>query len=149
MGEPATWEHGLRAVRGVLAKAGLPENTYRFENGSGLFDSNRFTPMQRVKVLQHAMKDYRWGPDLLASLSIAGADGTLRRRMTSSPGSRRVRAKTGTLEQASALSGVAALDGNSPLLFSVLINGFPETSTGIARALQDEIAAELVRTLGL
>lgn len=148
LGQPATWEHGLRAVRGALAKAGLPEKSYRYENGSGLFDSNRFTPNQMVKILQHASKEYRWGPDLLASLSIAGADGTLRRRMVSTPGARRVRAKTGTLEQASALSGVAAVDGNSPLLFSVLINGFPETSTGIARALQDEIATELVRALG-
>ena len=31
---------------------------------------------------------------------------------------------------------------------SILVNGFPETSTGIARALQDEIASELVRALG-
>lgn len=146
-GAPCTWQHGIDAVHGVLEEAGLAKGSFRYENGSGLFDSNQFSPAQIVKVLALATKDYRWGPDLLASLSISATDGTLRRRMEGTPGARRVRAKTGTLEQASALSGVAAIDGNSPLIFSILINGFPESSTGIARALQDEIAAELVRSL--
>jgi D-alanyl-D-alanine carboxypeptidase/D-alanyl-D-alanine-endopeptidase (penicillin-binding protein 4) len=146
-GAPATWQHGVDAVHGVLAKAGLADGSFRYENGSGLFDSNRFSPAQILKVLTFAMKDYRWGPDLLASFSISATDGTLRGRMEGTPGAGRVRAKTGTLAQASALSGVAAMDGNSPLLFSILINGFPESSTSIARALQDEIAAELVRSL--
>ena len=146
-GAPATWQHGLDAVYGVLEKAGLAKGSYRYENGSGLFDSNQFSPTQVIKILAFAMKDYRWGPDLLASLSISATDGTLRRRMEGTPGAGRVRAKTGTLDHASALSGVAAVDGNSRLLFSILINGFPESSVGIARALQDEIAAELVRSL--
>jgi D-alanyl-D-alanine carboxypeptidase/D-alanyl-D-alanine-endopeptidase (penicillin-binding protein 4) len=147
-GQPATWEHGLQAVRGELAKAGLSEGSYRFENGSGLFDSNQFTPQQIIKVLQWGTKDFRWGPELLASLSLSAADGTLSRRMVGTAAARKVRAKTGTLEKASALSGVAADDWNSPLLFSILVNGFPETATGIARALQDEIANELIRAQG-
>ncbi len=147
-GAPATWQHGVDAVHGVLAQAGLADGSYRYENGSGLFDSNRFSPAQILKVLSFAMKDFRWGPDLLASFSISATDGTLRRRMEGTPSARRVRAKTGTLAQASALSGVAAIDGNSPLLFSILINDFPESTIGIARALQNEIAAELVRSLG-
>ncbi len=146
-GAPATWQHGVDAVASVLTRAGIAKGSYRFENGSGLFDSNRFTPAQIIKVLTFAMSDYRFGPDLLASLSISATDGTLRRRMVATPAASRVRAKTGTIDQASVLSGVAAIDGNSPLLFSILLNGFSESSSGIARALQDEIATELVRAL--
>lgn len=146
-GEPATWSDAQAAVGVFLAKVGLEKGEYRFENGSGLFDSNALTPMQLVKVLALAQEDFRWGPDLLASLAIAGGDGTLSRRMSDGPVARRIRAKTGTLDHASALSGVAAVNGNSPLIFSVLINGFPKNSVGIARALQNDIGEELIRVL--
>ncbi len=147
-GQPATWENGQKAVQHFLSKAGLEPDQYRFENGSGLFDSNSLSPRQLVSVLQLAQSDFRWGPDLIASLAIAGGDGTLSRRMSEGPVARRIRAKTGTLDHASSLSGVAAVDGNTPLLFSILVNGFPESSVGIARALQNDICEELIRVLG-
>lgn len=146
-GQPATWTHGVQAVQQFLAKAGIEGSQYRCENGSGLFDSNALSPMQIVKVLQLAQEDFRWGPDLVASLAIAGGDGTLSTRMDEGPAARRIRAKTGTLAQASALSGLAAVSGNSPLIFSVLVNGFPENSIGIARALQNDIGEQLIRVL--
>lgn len=146
-GQPATWQHGIEAVETFLTSAGLAKGSYRYENGSGLFDSNRFTPNQIARVLMAAQHDFRWGPDFLASLSIAGTDGTLSRRMLGTAAERQLRAKTGTLDGVSALSGVAAIDSQAPLLFSILINGFPESSIGIARALQNEIGDHIVETL--
>ncbi len=147
-GTPATWEHGLLAVHEFLAESGLAAGTYRYENGSGLFDSNRFTPLQLTTILQLAHRNARWGSDFFSSLAIAASDGTLHGRMKDSEAAGLVRAKTGTLEHASALSGVAAIDGRNPLFFSILVNGFPEHAIGTARGLQDEIAVELIRTLG-
>jgi len=146
-GTPATWQHATSAVHEFLKTAGIAPGTYRYENGSGLFDSNRFTPLQLINVLQLAHRNPRWGSEFFSSLSIAGVDGTLSRRMEATEAEGLVRAKTGTLDQASALSGLAAIDGRRPVFFSILINGFPETSIGIARALQDEIAQELIRAL--
>ncbi len=146
-GAPATWNHGLMAVHEFLASAGLSTGSYRYENGSGLFDSNRFSPLQLTTILQLAHRNARWGSDFFSSLAIAAFDGTLHGRMKDSEAAGFVRAKTGTLDQASALSGVAAIDGRNPLFFSILINGFSENAIGTARGLQDEIAIELMRTL--
>jgi D-alanyl-D-alanine carboxypeptidase/D-alanyl-D-alanine-endopeptidase (penicillin-binding protein 4) len=147
-GKPASWEHGLGAVREFLTKQiGLAEGSFRYENGSGLFASNAFSPRALVAVLAAAYRDFRWGPDFLSSFSIAGADGTLSARMVGGAAERQVRAKTGTLGQVSALSGYAALDGRAPLVFSILINGFPPEAIEEARSLQDRVSETLVEYL--
>lgn len=146
-GQPATWQNGVDAVRGFLTRAGLKSNTYRYENGSGLFDSNQLSPMQLNAVLQFAQRNLSWGPDFFASLSLSSADGTLRKRMGDTVAARRIRAKTGTLAHASALSGIAAVDRNRPLLFSILVNDFAESEVGIARSFQNEVAVQLIEVL--
>jgi D-alanyl-D-alanine carboxypeptidase/D-alanyl-D-alanine-endopeptidase (penicillin-binding protein 4) len=144
----ATWEHGLSAVREYLeSTVKLEPGSYRYENGSGLFDSNEFTPRQMVKVLSAAHRDYRYGPDFVASLSIAGVDGTLSKRMDEGPAARQVRAKTGTLATVSALAGYAAIDGRAPLAFAVFVNDFPKGDARTARAAQDDVAEALVTFL--
>jgi D-alanyl-D-alanine carboxypeptidase/D-alanyl-D-alanine-endopeptidase (penicillin-binding protein 4) len=45
------------------------------------------------------------GPDLLQSLSVGGVDGTTHNRFRGSAAAERVRAKTGTLNGVSCLSG--------------------------------------------
>lgn len=147
-GTPASWSHATGAVeRFLIDIVGLAPGSFRYGNGSGLFESNQFTPRQMTRVLAHAARDFRWGPDLLGSLSIAGADGTLSRRLEDGPAERRIRAKTGTLAQVSALSGFAAIDGRRPIAFSVLVNDIPLWKTGDARALQDAVAEALIQYL--
>jgi len=146
--EPATWEDGIGAVRAFLAeKVGLTPNSFRYDNGSGLFDSNEFSPRQIVSVLATAHRSFRYGPDFIASLSIAGVDGTLRRRMARDPARGLVRAKTGTLDSVSSLSGYAAVDGRAPLAFSILVNDLKPRRTSPARKLQDDVAKALIRYL--
>jgi D-alanyl-D-alanine carboxypeptidase/D-alanyl-D-alanine-endopeptidase (penicillin-binding protein 4) len=144
-GEGATWKHAQSAVEEFLVRrVGLKKGSFRVDNGSGLFDASELSPRQLTRVLAFATREFRWGPDLLASLSIGGADGTLSRRMTEGEERLRVRAKTGTLAQVSALSGLAAVDGRKPLVFSILVNGFDESKVNQARDLQDELAASMV-----
>lgn len=144
-GAPATWEHAQRAVAEFLTeRVGLPPGSFRVANGSGLFSSSEISARQLVEVLELAHREFRWGPDFLASLSISGADGTLVRRMSEGEARMRVRAKTGTLAAVSSLAGVAAADGRHPLLFAILVNGFAETKVGQVRDLQDQIAETLV-----
>jgi D-alanyl-D-alanine carboxypeptidase/D-alanyl-D-alanine-endopeptidase (penicillin-binding protein 4) len=140
---PASWEDGRTAVRAYLTEQiGLESFTY--ENGSGLFESNRFTPAQIVQVLTRGAADFRYGPELIGSLAIAGVDGTLRSRLEETSAVRQVRAKTGTLAQVSALAGYAGLDSRAPIVFAVLVNEVPRGKLGSARELQDQVAEALV-----
>jgi D-alanyl-D-alanine carboxypeptidase/D-alanyl-D-alanine-endopeptidase (penicillin-binding protein 4) len=148
---PATWADGQAAVRRFLIEEiGLADGSFRYDNGSGLFDSNRFSPRQLCTLLVRAYRDFRYGPDLLASLAIGGVDGTLATRLVGGPAERRVRAKTGTLATVSALSGVVATDGARPIVFSILINSIPERREAVtaARALQDDVVEALIRYAG-
>jgi D-alanyl-D-alanine carboxypeptidase/D-alanyl-D-alanine-endopeptidase (penicillin-binding protein 4) len=138
--KPATWDDGLHAVRGWLeGTIGWKADGYYYGNGSGLYASNRFSPRQLVQLLGAAYRDFRWGPDLMASLSIAGVDGTISRRMARGPAAGLVRAKTGTLDGVSTLSGYVATDGRAPLAFAVLVNGFTDEAADSARLLQNDV----------
>lgn len=144
---PATWSAAQAAgARFLVEDLGLPAASFRYDNGSGLFDSNSFSPRAIVRVLRTAYRDFRYGPDLAASLSIAGVDGTLSNRMVGGPAARYVRAKTGTLDTVSALSGYAAVDGTRVLAFCVVHNDVPKARGTLrdARAVQDAVAEALV-----
>ena len=145
VGRPGTWQKGLDAVARYLEGVGIPRTAFVMKNGSGLYDSNRFSAEQIVLVLRAAMRDFRIASEFLASLAVGGADGTLAHRMGGSLAERYVRAKTGTLANVSCLSGVVGAPGKGPLIFSILMNDLP--SPLAARASQDRITALLVAYL--
>ena len=142
MGRPGTWQKGLDAVARYLEGMGIPKTGYTMRNGSGLYDSNRFSSEQIATVIRSAMRDFRISGEFLASLAVSGADGTLANRMAGSAAERYVRAKTGTLAKVSCLSGVAGAPGQKPLVFSFLMNDL--RSPVEARALQDQASELLV-----
>lgn len=145
MGRPGTWQKGLEAVARYLETAGLPKGSYVMKNGSGLYDSNRFSAEQIAVILRAAMRDFRISSEFLASLAVGGADGTLAHRMAGSAAERFVRAKTGTLANVSCLSGIAGAPSSKPLIFSMLINDV--ASPLAARTAQDLVTATLVTYL--
>jgi len=145
LGRPGTWQKGLESVARYLEGAGLPRGSYVMKNGSGLYDSNRFSAEQMALVLRAAMRDFRIASEFLASLAVGGADGTLAHRMAGSASERYVRAKTGTLANVSCLSGIVGAPGSKPLVFSILINDV--ASPIAARTAQDRITAALVAFL--
>jgi len=142
MGRPGTWQKGLDAVARYLEGIGISRATYTMHNGSGLYDSNRFSAEQLATVVRSAMRDFRISGEFLASLAVSGAEGTLANRMAGSAAERYVRAKTGTLAKVSCLSGVAGAPGQKPLVFSFLMNDV--RSPMEARALQDQAIELLV-----
>ena len=142
VGRPGTWDKGLEAVGRYLGTLGIRRGTYQMTNGSGLYDSNRFSPEQIVAVLRGAMRDFRIAAEFMASLAVAGSDGTIGHRMANTPAERFVRAKTGTLATTSCLSGFAGAPGHPPLIFSILMNDV--VATADARHAQDRAAELLV-----
>jgi D-alanyl-D-alanine carboxypeptidase/D-alanyl-D-alanine-endopeptidase (penicillin-binding protein 4) len=147
LGRPGTWEKGLETVARYLEGIGIPRASYRMANGAGLYDSNRFSAEQITHVIRSAMRDFRISGEFLASLSVAGADGTLAHRMGSTVAERYVRAKTGSLANASCLSGVVGAQGQRPLIFSILLNDLNQTQAAEARMAQDRAAEILVSYL--
>jgi D-alanyl-D-alanine carboxypeptidase/D-alanyl-D-alanine-endopeptidase (penicillin-binding protein 4) len=145
VGRPGTWDKGIEAVSRYLAGAGLQKGSYEMTNGSGLYDSNHFSPQQITTVLRSASRDFRMSAEFLSSLAVAGTDGTIAHRMAGTLAERYVRAKTGTLASVSCLSGFAGSPGRVPLVFSILMNDV--SNAGEARRIQDRVAELLVAYL--
>jgi D-alanyl-D-alanine carboxypeptidase/D-alanyl-D-alanine-endopeptidase (penicillin-binding protein 4) len=145
VGRPGTWDKGLEAVARYLAGVGLPRGSYGMTNGSGLYESNHFSAEQITTVLRAASRDFRISAEFLASLAVAGTDGTIAHRMAGTLAERYVRAKTGTLASVSCLSGFAGSPGRVPMIFSILMNDV--ASAAEARRAQDRVAEILVAYL--
>lgn len=139
---PGRVEDSLGAVRAFLADAHV-EGEPAIVNGSGLFEGNRISSAQLTRILVYAYNSPGISSEYVAHLAIGGVDGTLERRLRDLPAPRIVRAKTGTLNDAIALSGYVL--GPSPArayAFSVLVNG-ARGRQGAARQLADGVAREL------
>ena len=137
---PQTYAGGLRRVHAWLAEQGVATAGFSMTNGSGLYDTNRITATQLTSLLVRVHRDFRIAGDFLASLAIAGADGTMRSRLQDSPAQRFVRAKTGTLDEVSALAGYAGALGKPPIVFAILVSGLDRWKAGSVKKAQNEIA---------
>ena len=129
---------GAGVVTGLLSEAEIALDGVRIVDGSGLSLLDRLTPAALVGLLTAMWNDPQQRFELLSSLPVAGRTGTLHNRMRRSPATGIVRAKTGTTDNASALSGFVG----DRYVFSILQNGFPVSWTWARRA-QDQFAAVL------
>lgn len=93
-----------REVERWFDERGIDRRGLVMDNGSGLSRSERVAPRTLALMLQAALRG-RHAPELLASLPVAGVDGTLRRRLKGSPAEGWARLKTGTLRNVAALAG--------------------------------------------
>jgi len=140
---PGTWEKAVAQVQDTLAKWGIEPETYTYRNGSGLFDANRFSARQFVTVLSNAYRDNTISPEFLAQLATGGVDGTIRSRYQGKSARRHVRAKTGTLNAVSALTGfVFEQDGPRVIAFSILVNKV-DGYVSASRAYQEKIVTQI------
>jgi len=123
-GIPGTWDKGKKSIHDFLTKEVGITTTFSIENASGLHDVNRVSTRQVTRLLQFMLKKPELKTEYLASLSIAGQNGTLSTRMEEGRANKRLRGKTGTLKIASALSGIVFDHKNRPFLFSFLVNNY-------------------------
>jgi len=142
-GTPGSAEKGIQAVNQLLVDAGLFPDSLRMTDGSGLSRYNQVSPDQTVRLLIYMYRCFEVQPEFVASLPIGGIDGTLDNRMQDSTLVRRVRAKTGTLSGASALSGYLSSRKGDIIAFSIMMQGYIGSS-GPFRELQDRIVEILV-----
>lgn len=139
-GEPGDWDNGRRALERFWASAGLDHHALEFENAAGLSTRGRISAGALAELLSLAAREGSPAGALLTALPVAGREGTVRHRLRRTRG--RVRAKTGTLREASALSGVARARDGRRLGFSILVNG--PVSASHSHRLQDAVVMALV-----
>jgi D-alanyl-D-alanine carboxypeptidase/D-alanyl-D-alanine-endopeptidase (penicillin-binding protein 4) len=139
-------EIGLKLEQDFLKSAGVAEGDAVLGDGSGLSADNLVTPRAVVALLQYVIRQ-PWGSDFLATLPIAGVDGTLEDRMKGTPAAGLIQAKTGGLEHVHALSGYATTGAGEYLVFSIFVNKDPQHGRDSVAAL-DAIAVAMVETLG-
>ena len=132
-GGPASWETGVLALRDYLERIGVGTDQAVISDGSGLSARNRVSPAALVRILRSAAQDPGSGPEFLASLPLAGRDGTLEDRMQGLAG--QVRGKTGHLRHVSSLTGLLPDSEGGGLAFSVLVNGARGGRLDVDRAL--------------
>jgi D-alanyl-D-alanine carboxypeptidase/D-alanyl-D-alanine-endopeptidase (penicillin-binding protein 4) len=146
-GRPAHSADSSEVVTKWLGDVGAFDPGMVIKNGSGLFDANRVTAAATVQLLRAAWQDPSMRDEYVAQLAIGGVDGTLRGRLKKEVHRRAVRAKTGTLDDAIALSGyVLGPPGKGPVAFSALFNKVEGKAYG-ARAAADRLAELLADRL--
>lgn len=136
-------EAAIESLQRLLAEAGVTPGSFHVRDGSGLSRHNLLTPDATVRLLEH-MWHSEHRAEYLASLPVAGHDGTLDWRFQRSAARGRIHAKTGSMSSVLALSGyVRSVDGPT-FAFSIFANNFGLASSS-TRELVDSIAAALVQ----
>jgi D-alanyl-D-alanine carboxypeptidase/D-alanyl-D-alanine-endopeptidase (penicillin-binding protein 4) len=141
-GPPGTWTNGIAAARQTLTGLGVPASGFQTVDGSGLSPSNRVTPRTLVGALRIARASFAFGPEFESALPIAARDGTLSARVAGAPDA--IRAKTGLLNGAAALSGFARARDGSVVVFSLLVNDYARGDADAIAGI-DGFAAALVQ----
>ncbi len=148
-----SWNGGIKATKRVLAGLGVSMKNVAIYDGSGLSRKDHLTPrfltemLRAVKTKQGSRFAAMFAP---YAMPIAGRTGTLATpygRYDTYPSrcaAGRVQAKTGTLYDAIALSGVSKTVGGRTLIFSMIINSRPSQYEKLSnRRALDGLAATI------
>jgi len=142
-GRPATTAAGRRVIEEFLASRGIRIPQLVIENGSGLSREERITAEGLADVLEAAWHS-PYEAEFAASLPLSAVDGTLRRRFGGPEMEGRLRMKTGSLQDVSALAGyVNAASGRTYVAVIILNHAGAERGPGeaVQAALVDWVFA--------
>jgi D-alanyl-D-alanine carboxypeptidase/D-alanyl-D-alanine-endopeptidase (penicillin-binding protein 4) len=141
VGAEPSFAGATAAIVQVLGDAGFDVSGVALYDASGLSVDDRIPARLLDEILTAATGDSM--PELrpmLDDLPVAGATGTLSARYGTGAGAGWVRAKTGTLSQASALVGYVTDVGDRVLAFALMSN---DRSPDVSRPALDAIASTL------
>jgi len=131
-------EAGIEVVKTFLRNAGANAAGIVMVDGSGLSRHDFVTANASVELLTY-ISHRPYSSAFRDALPIAGVDGTLANRMKGTAATGNVRAKTGTVEAVSSLSGYATSAAGERLVFSIMVNNYPG-GADIRRTYIDAIA---------
>jgi D-alanyl-D-alanine carboxypeptidase/D-alanyl-D-alanine-endopeptidase (penicillin-binding protein 4) len=140
LGGAGTSEAGAAVVARTLAADGIPLEG-RLVDGSGLSLLDRLSPTTLAATIAYTWKTPAVRA-LLDTLAVVGVSGTLRNRLTTTPGHELVHAKSGSTDECSALTGIVG----DRYAFAVIENGSP-VDFAAAHGAQDRFVTRLLAEL--
>ena len=140
-GAPGTESGGRKVIETWLEDKGLQTGAINLENGAGLSREARITPKALASLLTFAWKQ-PYMPEFLASMSLSGLDGTLRRRFRNTQLVGQAHLKTGSLDHVTAIAGY--LQSRSGRRFAVVAL---QNHGDIHRGPGEEVQEALLRWL--
>ena len=138
IGEPPyTRSSGLKVIMRELRKNNLDTSNLAIDNGSGLSRDTKLTGRFLFQFLKNA-----WGkpymPEFVSSMSIAGVDGTARKRFQHPSQIGVMHLKTGSLEDVSAIAGyIHKKNGKTFVVFSIINS--PNVNDGIGKKFESAL----------
>jgi len=136
-----TWSAGATDLTKLLTNAGLPLTGVHVVDGTGLSGTDQLTCRALVATLSRPGT----GPVLQAGLPVAGRTGTLADRWVGTPVAGRLRAKTGTLRNATALAGEVKTLSGGTVTFAYVANVPDSGSVTPDSVNMDELGEILIR----
>jgi D-alanyl-D-alanine carboxypeptidase/D-alanyl-D-alanine-endopeptidase (penicillin-binding protein 4) len=100
-------------------------------DGSGLSRYDYVTPDLIVTILEHLYRSPAHRDAFIATLPIAGRDGTISTRMKNTRAENNATAKTGSIANVRSLSGYVRTRDGEVLAFSILANNFTIPSSTV------------------
>jgi D-alanyl-D-alanine carboxypeptidase/D-alanyl-D-alanine-endopeptidase (penicillin-binding protein 4) len=145
-GGAQTLDDALKFAAQFRESIGIAPEDVLQSDGSGLSRNGLATPRSVAAVLLYAVRQ-SWGQAFAETLPVAGVDGTMENRMKGTSAAGLVRAKTGTINSAVALSGYATSLRGQRLIFSLFGNNNAGSGRDAAAVL-DAICLAMVEELG-
>ena len=115
---------GHLVLRELLTRWSVPEDAYIAVDGSGLSRYNYVTADTLTAVLERMYRDPRHREAFIATLAVAGRDGTTSKRMRGTRAEGNAVAKTGSIANVRTLSGFVRTRDGEMLVFAILANDF-------------------------
>jgi D-alanyl-D-alanine carboxypeptidase/D-alanyl-D-alanine-endopeptidase (penicillin-binding protein 4) len=141
---PSTPYKSRKAIERILNQYDILERgTTYIANGSGLSRESKLTAQSLANLLDHAATSYgqRW----MDTLSIAGVDGTIRKRFRYTPVNGRAWMKTGTIKGVANIAGY--VEGYSGRKFVVVVLVNDRKSSRYGRKLANSVIEWVVESL--
>ena len=135
-GTHATRARGIEVITEELANRNITQTGLIIENGSGLSRNVRASANLITEILNAAWND-KDASEFVSSLSIVGSDGTATKRAQSDISKARIRVKTGSLDDVSAIAGYIHHD-NEVFTVVCIVNS-PMVNNGIGKKLEDDV----------
>jgi len=142
----ASWAGSATAVEQSLSVLDLDFAGTVLADGSGLSRDGRLSPAF-LTALDVAMTNSNYGTRWQELMAVAGESGTLRRRLLGSVAERRLRGKTGSLQDVVSLSGVVMGPADERYHFGVVGNNLDQAGKESIRRLQDLLVLALAEDL--
>jgi D-alanyl-D-alanine carboxypeptidase/D-alanyl-D-alanine-endopeptidase (penicillin-binding protein 4) len=132
---PASSSAAVIRVVEWMKTTGLDSSTLVLQNGSGLAREEKLSAAALAAVLQRAWQQPTM-PEFVASLPVAGVDGTMAKRFDGSPLKGRAHIKTGSLDDVASIAGYVTARSGKRLAVVAMIN-HPKANE--ARAAFDQL----------